>query len=385
MSNLHAASSQWANRPADQRFWTLGEMREACAIARRGSSQATVAFSGLHVEARGTDMCLMGKLGMAAHFTHYAFEQLAGAAKAPAGYLRTLPVDVAANTLNASMQIAAREDVAPRNILFHTNGQLTARAILSNRYDRVWDEEVCGMLAQLEGWRAPAGRKPPTYTGPTRVATAADILPGQINIAPGCQIAPSGLYASDHDMFAFLVAPDRVIDDGNGGQLMRGVFVRNSEVGDAALSVTFFLMQAVCGNHIVWNATGVHEIRVRHIGEGTLGRAFRGFEAQLRRYHDAAAEEEKGIIAARRMVLGNNKEEVLDALVKYAKTHSLPLSRTRLSTALDVAEDHTDWYGNPRSLWGVVAGLTHASQAGNFTDERAVIDRAAGQLLKMAF
>ena len=49
---------------------------------------------------------------------------------------------------------------------------------------------------------------------------------------------PSGLYASDHDMFAFLVAPDRVISDGGGGSLMRGIFVRNSEVGDAALSVT---------------------------------------------------------------------------------------------------------------------------------------------------
>ena len=120
-------------------------------------------------------------------------------------------------------------------------------------------------------------------------------------------------------MFYFGVAPDRIISDGNGGSLMRGIFVRNSEVGDAALSVTFFLMQAVCGNHIVWNATGVHEIRVRHIGEGTMARAFRGFEAELRRYHDAAPEEESRIVAARNLVLGNSKDEVLDAISEIRK------------------------------------------------------------------
>jgi hypothetical protein len=187
-------------------------------------------------------------------------------------------------------------------------------------------------------------------------------------------------------MFAFLVAPDRVISDGNGGSLMRGVFVKNSEVGDASLSVTFFLMQAVCGNHIVWNATGVHEIRVRHIGEHTFRRAFRGFEAELRRYHDAGgSEEEKGIAAARSLILGKDKSEVLDAIVKYAKTHSLPLSRQRVADAFDVAADHEDWYGNPRSLWGVVAGLIHASQSTGYADDRAVVDRAAGKLLGMAF
>ena len=36
-TNLHAASSQWANRPADERFWTLRDMRMACEVARANS------------------------------------------------------------------------------------------------------------------------------------------------------------------------------------------------------------------------------------------------------------------------------------------------------------------------------------------------------------
>jgi hypothetical protein len=244
---------------------------------------------------------------------------------------------------------------------------------------------VCRYLERLtdQGWRAPAGRAPAGYTGPTRTATAADILPGQINVQAGSEIAPSGLYASDHDMFAFLVSPDRVIQDGNGGALMRGIFARNSEVGDSSLVFTFFLMQAVCGNHIVWGAQGVHEIRVRHVGKAPLSRALRGFETELRTYLDSAPEEERMIAAARKLVLGNTKEEILDAIVKYAKGHSLPISRKRADEAYEIACKHESWYGNPRTLWAQVAGLTHGSQVGGYADDRATVDRAAGALLGM--
>ena len=380
-TNLHAASSQWADRPADERFWTLRDMRMACEVARANSAASRMPFNSLSIGSSGDELTIAGRTGTPARFTHYAFGQFCGAVGAPAGYLRELPAHVAADALNTGIAKHAA-DTSDRDLLFHKNGGLTLRACLSSRYDRVWDDEVCRMLVRLDGWRTPAGLY---VSGEQRIATSDDILPGQINIHPGDAIGPSGLYASDHDMFAFLVAPDRVISDGAGGSLMRGIFVRNSEVGDAALSITFFLMQAVCGNHIVWNATGVHEIRVRRLGEGTLRRAFRGFEADLRRYHDSAAEEETGIVAARKLTLGNTKEEVLDALVKYAKGHSIPIARNRFVEAYETAEEHEAWYGNPRTLWANVAGLTHASQKTGYADDRATIDRAAGKLMQMAF
>lgn len=381
MSNLHAASSQWASRPADQRFWSLSEMKASCAAVHAGCATATQSFANMRAISTADSVGLLSPSGNTARLTHYAFSQVAGAAGAPAGYLRELPADLAAQAINVGL--AKRANDPARDLLFFKNGGLTLRACLSNRYERVWDDELCSYLERLDGWRPPAGRAPEGYDGPTRIATADDILPGQINIAPGSTIAPSGLYASDHDMFAFLVAPDRIIDDGDGGALMRGVFVKNSEVGDASLSVTCFLMQAVCGNHIVWGAKNTHEIRIRHVGSNPLRRAMRGLEVELRRYHDAAPEEERMIKAAKRTVLGQNKEDVLDALVKYVKGHSLPLPRTTLVKAYDVAADHTDWYGSPNTVWGMVAGLTHASQSTGFADDRAVTDRAAGKILDM--
>lgn len=387
MAELMRASSQWATRPADERFWTLRDMRMSCEMARAGSQTRMMKLSELRAEPVDGQIALVkdNPNGTQARgfFTHYAFGQVSRLIGAPGGYLRELPADLAAQCVNAGLVQAAARDDSPRNWLLHRNGRNTFRAVTSDKYDRVWDDDVCRVLEGLTGWRAPAGRVPPGYDGTSRAATVADILPGQINISEGTPIAPSGLYASDHDMFAFLVAPDRVIDDGSGKPLMRGVFVRNSEVGDASLSMTFFLMQAVCGNHIVWNATGVHEISLRHIGRDTFGRAARAFQASLRRYHDAAPEEERLIVAARNLVLGNSKEEVLDALIKYCKSHSLELSKPTLENALTVAEEHTDWYGNPRTLWSAVAGLTHASQGSTFADARNAVDKQAGKLLAM--
>lgn len=385
MSNdLHAASSQWASRPADERFWNLKTLREACERSRNGSDTARVKFGDLRALDIGGDLKIVGSSGNPAHLTHYAFGQLAGSVGAPAGYLRELPAHVAAECLNVGFSKNAEENRLDRDLLFHKNGELTLRAALSERYERVWDSEVCAYLERLEGWLPPAGRHPGLSGVPSRAATSSDILPGQINVAVGDAIAPSGLYASDHDMFAFLVAPDRVIGSGTD-TMMRGVFVRNSEVGDSSLVFTFFLMQAVCGNHIVWGAQGVHEVRVRHTGANPFRKALREFETELRRYRDGAAEEEAGIIAAHKLVLGATKDEVLDALVKYTKTHSIPLSRQRLADGYATAEQHTDWYGDPKTLWANVAGLTHASQAIGFADDRSTVDRAAGRLLSMAF
>ncbi len=384
MANLNAASSQWASRPADERFWNLSDMKAACLASRKGSQVIKEKFGGLRAENREGSLVVVGSQGVPAHLTHYAFGQFAGSVGAPAGYLRELPPSIAAECLNVGLAKASEENRIDRDLLFHTNGRLTLRASLSERYERVWDSEVCAYLEGLTnaGWKNPAGRTPAIEGVESRAATDADILPGQINIHVGDSISPAGLYASDHDMFAFLVAPDRTIGKGSD-TLMRGVFVRNSEVGDSSLVFAFFLMQAVCGNHIVWGAEGVHEVRVRHTGGDPMRKALRQFEGELRRYSDAAPEEERMIVAAKSLRLGSKKEDVLDALVKYAKTHSIPLSRQRLAEGYATAERRVDWYGDPNTLWANVAGLTEASQTVGFSDDRSTIDRAAGKLLDM--
>ena len=60
----------------------------------------------------------------------------------------------------------------------------------------------------------------------------------------------------------------------------------------------------------------------------------------------------------------------------------LGLTRTALTAGYDLAEV-SGQDGDPRSVWGMVQGLTRFSQTVPYADERTVIDKAAGKLLDL--
>jgi len=219
-----------------------------------------------------------------------------------------------------------------------------------------------------------------------------DIVPNQdgfgLAVKPGDMIAPAGCYASDHDMFVFLVNPTRIVDlDGSGG-LMRGVFLWNSEVGAGAFKVQTFLLESVCGNHICWGASDVRTFRKVHRGNnfsgGKLGDFGREMAKQLISYADADTTEERNMVqAARSYVLGKNKAETIETLFNNKQ---LGLSRTVIEATYTVAERHEDTAkAPPTTAWGFGHGLTRFSQQTPYADERARLDNAAGKLLALAY
>ena len=77
------------------------------------------------------------------------------------------------------------------------------------------------------------------------------------------------LYASDRDVFLFLVDGNRDLEDPTDTSrsgLFRGFILRNSDVGAAALTLDVFLFRVVCGNHIIWGFQHVAGFRRRHVG-----------------------------------------------------------------------------------------------------------------------
>lgn len=399
-TNLYDASKQWATRPNDQRHATLEECRDACkAYADTAVVSKPTAFSDLRIEATDGDLRLVGKTDAKAAITHYAFGQICRNASSPADFVRQLPATLAAQVINHRLAKTG-EETAKRNqvVLFHQRpgDGLIARAITSDLYDRVWNWEVIekGLLPlKAYGWRVPPAR-PATVNQPgTRVATAADILPGQedfgLSVKVGDLIAPAGIYASDHDLFVFLVNPERGIKAPGGRELATGCFVEQSEVGDKALNLKWFDYDAVCGNHIVWGAENVKSISVRHLGTKnpkTLDEAVRQFSVALREYEEVGvAEKELKLRKAASFQIGATKDAVLEAVFAFAKTKRLTaITHARIDAAIDTATVHADRYGNPYSAWGVVSGLTENSQ-GAFGDERTVIDTQAAKVLEIAF
>lgn len=392
MTNLMQASDQWANRPDDERFWTIDEMHTKTHQSFLNSQEfsATLDNAQFHSQVGGRAIGLTlgdeqpcdGPLEM----SHFAFGQMCRTFGAPTEYLRSLPAHTAVQCLDYGMNEWRNDrgpDNATRQFLLHGAGNRPMiQAATSDRYSRVWNHEIVSRLGGLHasGWRVPSAR-PASFTANTRIATQDDVIDygheSALTVKVGDTIGPAGLYASDHDMFAFLIHPEIAISDGESPHgLRRGTMIRQSEVGDCAIWKLDFLFNTVCGNHIVWGAQDVTETRVRHTGAGVSDR----WEAMVQSIdtyaQESAHEQEQKIRDAKTFTLGSNREEIMDFL--FGKRL---LGKRDAGAAFDIAEEFEAVHGNPRSAWGVVQGITRLSQMSKFADKRSRLDVAAGKIL----
>jgi len=384
-TNLMAASREWASRPDDERFESVTAMREALQVRKDQAREARVPFGALDVVAKSDgDLALIGPTGVPARFTRWSFEQLCSRAGAPPDFLAKLPAQQAAADLNCLIN-QAEDRGKEANLLMQVNGDVQVRAFTGGTYDRAWDARLLDHLDDLQGqgWRVPPARPARPGQRGIRAATEADVLTAGdggsgLSVKVGDLIAPAGLYAGDRDMFVFMVHEGADVEDSNGHRISRGFFLENSEVGARAFGVTAFRYDYVCGNHIVWGAEDVLKVRIRHVGHDVEGRAIRELSGQLSSYLAESAQTDAArITAAESYRIGSDKEEVLDTLVPR-----VDLSRRSLALAYDDGE--AQGY-DPRTAWGVAQGVTRISQQKHTADARAKMDRAAGQILRMAF
>lgn len=361
---LFKASQQWATRPADQRFATLADAHQATLAYAKSAVESNPNPATLRAEVNGTDLVLVGKKNNPALLTNWAFGQLTRTVGAPANYLRKLPATLAAQNINHGLREQFGTAQNPRdpeqsvNLLMHNNGSLLVRSITSDMYTRIWNHEIIERLLPLreQGWTNP------------RPFNAKQESPA--------------IYASDHDMFVFLVNDDRIIDEPGSRDhkgLGKGFFVSNSEVGAGALSITRFLYRYVCCNHIVWGAEDVAKAKIIHIGD--LGGRMAKFRFELEKYaNESVSDDVAKIKMAKSKEIAATKEDVLDFV--FGKGF---LTRKAAEASYDLAERNSDVDGNPRSIWGYVQGVTRYSQTLGYADERVAVERSAGRILQVAF
>jgi hypothetical protein len=221
--NLFAAHDQWAHRPADERFWTIKEMLGACKGYAADARVASVALDRIRCEDQDGQLVMLGQENRPATFTHWAFGQLSSRIGAPSSYLRTLPAQLASQCINNGLSQVKNES---SRVLFHANGSLVCRAFTSDGYSRIWNWEIIQRLLALpeQGWQIPPARPAMANQPGSRPATEDDVLQRRsaLSVQVGDLIAPAGLYASDHDMFAFMVNEQCRIDDGTEGAWLGG-------------------------------------------------------------------------------------------------------------------------------------------------------------------
>lgn len=395
-SNLDMmGSNQWAKRPADERFWNLEEMYEASTKYFEGSYEDEMPLDDFARAIEGDDKDGVtleheehGRLRM----TNWSFGQLCRGVQAPQDFISTLSPSLAAEVLRERYAGGyTDEDSRMTNRQLYLglpkdeDGHATVRAITSERYQRVPNYQVIGKLMELpqHGWVVPPARPAGIDGERTRIATEADVIDwgvdSPLTIKEGDEIAPAGLYVSDRDMFAFLVNPERRIDDGTDEGLSRGFFIRQSEVGASSLAVGSFLMRYVCGNHIVWGMKEGRDVKLRHTGN--INEVWGDVIDQLTRFEEGAASEEESVIReARERILGDDLDEIQQVL--YRNKRIKGLTKGLINRAYAATEEHSDTDGDPRSLWGMVQGITRVSQQAEFAQQRQRIDAVAGQLMQ---
>ncbi len=183
----------------------------------------------------------------------------------------------------------------------------------------------------------------------------------------------TGLYAGQQDMFCFMIDPTGWTDIG-GESFAPGFFVWNSEVGRRTVGISTFWFQAVCANHIVWDATDVTEITRKHTGRvrDTLAQIRQAIE-QLAQKRDGRKDNFAKVLAkAMQTSYGQDREDAQRLLTQATFTRSVS------QRAVEIASQ-----SGGLTVWSLVNALTQLSRESRFAGSRAELDQRASSLLDL--
>jgi hypothetical protein len=363
--SLHtmSANEQWRTRPSDERFTSLLDLATAAQHTMDHSAARVVPSKGLTADVVDGKLVIRGPNGNQALPTHWAFGQWASRAGAPAGYLRDLPTELAADCLNYGMHIARPvEDVGV--LLYQNSGPAELHAVTGPNYGRIWNARVANALVEAFG----DGR-----TGTFRV-------PGEFGKQVEITKANTTLYASDRDIWAFLADEDKSGTiknrrDGKSGRYSTGIVIGNSDVGAGKMWVAFFLFDYICCNRIIWGMRDLEEFSIRH----TASAPHRFMSEVVPMLKEVAQSTvtlgEAKIVAAQAAQIAD-----LDKFFANRKFTRSQIGGIKAAFETDEGRKLID----DCSVWDAVVAATAYARSLQYQDARVVIEREAGKMLMAA-
>ena len=364
-------SSEWFSRPDDERFLSLGTLYDSVRSRSERATTRTVETRALRVEASRDNaerltLIVPGRAEPIAP-TNWSFGQMCSLVGAPASYLRQLPAPLAGINLQHGLLSHRAEMV---KTLEAEDGRVELRAITGPDYGRIWDHELVEAVMRIAG----------DGTGDTRWKVPGLLDWSAMTHNPYVEVTKdtTTLYASDRDVFLFLVDDTHPIEAGrlpNGDPdlYFRGFYCWNSEVGSKTLGIASFFLRAVCMNRNIWGAEGFEEINIRH--SKFAGRRFAHQAAPaLTRFADSSpAPFVAGIRAAREQIVARKDEDRETFLRK--RGFSKPETEKIIATVLD--EEGRP----PESVFDFVQGITALARAKPHQDARLELEGRAAKLM----
>lgn len=367
-------SSEWFSRPDDERFLSLTELYDAVKGRADRATARTVESRAVRVEASrdNAERLALVVPGQDEPIspTHWSFGQLCSLVGAPATYMRQLPAPLAGINLQHGLLSHRAELVKTYEA---DEGRIELRAVTGPDYGRIFDHELIAAVMKIAGngvgdtmWKVPGILDWATMTHNPFVDITKDT---------------TTLYASDRDVFVFLVDDTHPIEAGrlpNGEPdlYFRGFYCWNSEVGSKTLGIASFYLRAVCMNRNLWGVENFEEITIRHSKFAAQRFAHEAAPALSSFANSSPAPFMAGIKAARERIVARTDEDRESFLRRrgFSKAETGKIIETVLQ------EEGRP----PESIFDFVQGMTAHARTKAHQDSRLELEAKAKVLLERA-
>lgn len=340
MVNLTQASCELFRRTPDECFSSLPELHQHCQAQKEASLDRWHPPQSLRPYTDAGDFRLtLGSDGAFA-CNDWSFSQLCRLGCVNKETVNRLSAATATKVLQETLPIGNR----PLQIL---TAEQNIRSIHGVAYTRLWNADLLSVLQEF----------------------AVDFQPPQAGIG-----GATGVYCGEQDLFCFMIDPNGWTEIGDQA-FAPGFFVWNSEVGKRSLGISTFWFQAVCQNHIVWDAVEVIEFSRKHTSSvyESLGEIRHIIEALARKRDQRKDGFAKVIRKAMQIQLGSDAAEMEKVLSQHG------IARQLAKRALDVAQQSGMF-----SLFSIVDALTRLAGELKFAGDRTDADQKAASLLSLA-
>lgn len=340
MVNLTRASTELFRRSADECFASVNDLSEFCHKERQASVDCWHLPQLLSPRADGEAVTISLADEGQYQLNDWSFTQLCRFSGISKDTVNRLSSNTASQALRETLPAADK----PIQLL--TTGK-SVRSLHGVAYTRLWNADLLNVVREF----------------------ATDFQPPQT----GCNDA-TGLYCGEQDLFCFLIDPTGWTEI-QGEAFAPGFFVWNSEVGRRSLGIQTFWFQAVCQNHIVWDAIEVTEFSRKHTANVHDGLSeIRRIIHSLVERRDARREGfVKAVSKAMQTTLGSDADEVTKELLKNG------IPRNLASEALEIAKRQGRF-----TIFSLVDALTRLTQKCRFAGDRVEADLKIASLLALA-
>lgn len=337
MVNLKRASNELFRRAPDEMFPTLLALSQHCQAAKDRSKEHWHLPQEM-VPSSDLTLCI----GEDGDFTlnDWSFSQLCRLAGVSKETLSRLSHKTASRALQETLPNGDK----PIQLL---TSEAAVRSLHGVAYTRLWNADLLAVVSEF----------------------ATDFEPPQTGMGGG-----TGLYCGEQDMFCFLIDPTGWAEI-EGEAFAPGFFVWNSEVGRRSLGIQTFWFQAICRNHIVWDAVEIVDFTRKHTANvhDSLAEVRRIIGALVEKRDERRDGFVEVIRRAMQTKLGNDAEGASKELAKVG------FRRPLIKKAIEIAQQQGRF-----TIFALVDALTRLNTKVEFAGDRMEADAKVASLLALA-